>query len=126
MLKLTYTEVGLHMERIVGTLEGTIAHRVILALRVGQTLYVEPGHASFLLPATAPGLLQLKQALGLESAIVIMPVDTEWVEVSVTGSWIAEHVAAHEGMFITALSDRAEFLVYKLWSATQNQVSSLT
>ncbi|MEO1348030.1 MAG: hypothetical protein AAFW84_04410 [Cyanobacteria bacterium J06635_15] len=37
MLKLTYTDVGLHTERIFVDPEVLIAQRAILALRLGQT-----------------------------------------------------------------------------------------
>jgi hypothetical protein len=124
MLKLTYTEAGLYMERVVTVLEAIVAQRVLLALRFGQKLYIEPGQASFLLPSDAPGLAHLHMALRLEplQSIAIVPVDDEFVEVSVRGSWIAEGAEAHEGMFVTAFCDRAEFLVYKLWQETQVQV----
>jgi len=128
MLKLTYTDVGLHLERMATPLETLVAQRVVLALRAGQRLYIEPGKASFLLPADAPGLVHLEMALRLESSQVISvtPVDDEFVEVRVHGSWIAESADAHEGMFITAFSDRTEFFVQKLWQATQSHASSLT
>lgn len=128
MLKLTYTEAGLHMERVAASLELLVAQRVVLAMRVGQRLLVEPGKASFLLPADAPGLTQLQGMLRLErtQTIAVTPVDDEFVEVSVDGSWMAENADAHEGMFITALTDRTEFLVYKLWQVTRSAISSLT
>ncbi len=47
MLKLTYTDVGLHLERMATPLETLVAQRVVLALRAGQRLYIEPGKASF-------------------------------------------------------------------------------
>jgi hypothetical protein len=124
MLKLTYTEAGLHMERVATSLEVVVAQRVILAVRFGQPLFVEPGRAAFLLPAAAPELAHLTIAIQLmqSQAIAIAPVDEQFVEVSVWGSWIAATAEAHEGAFITALSDRAEFFIYKLWQATQAQV----
>lgn len=126
MLKLTYTEAGLHMERISAPLEVLIAQRVLLALRFGQRLYVEPGKASFLMPTDTPSLAHLEATLRMEhrSTVTISAVDDAFVEISVEGSWIAEGVNAHEGTFITALSDRTEFFVYKLWQITQHHVSS--
>ncbi|MBD2020061.1 hypothetical protein H6F43_07660 [Leptolyngbya sp. FACHB-36] len=128
MLKLTYTDAGLHLERVAAPLEILVAQRVLLAMRAGQTLYVEPGKASFLLPEQATGLAHLATALRWEntSAIAITPVDDEFVELSVEGSWLAESAAAHEGMFLTAFSERAEFFVYKLWQTTQLQASKVT
>lgn len=125
MLKLTYIETGLYLERIAAPLEVLVAQRVILALRSGQPLHVEAGRASFLLPADAPGLAHLEMVLRQEqSQITVTPVDDEYVEVSLYGSWIAERADAHEGMFVTTVSDRAEIFVYKLWQATQSHVSS--
>ena len=127
MLKLNYTEVGLYMERVLTSLELTIAQRVVLAMRLGQSLSVEPGHASFLLPADIPELEQLEVALQREcsSIVSVIPVDNEFVEVSLSGSWIAENNEAHEGMFLTVLSDRVEFFIYKLWLMSEAHISSL-
>jgi hypothetical protein len=124
MLKLNYTESDLHMERIAAPLEVMVAQRVLLALRAGQTLHIQPGHASFLIPADAPGLAQL-EALQLEQQVSLTPVDEQFMEICVEGSWIAATAQAHEGTFIAALGDRVEFLVYKLWQATQPQASFL-
>jgi len=55
MLKLTYTEFGLHLERVTVSLETLVSQRVVLALRMGQTLHVEPSRAAFLLSIEVPG-----------------------------------------------------------------------
>jgi hypothetical protein len=57
--------------------------------------------------------------------VTITPLDEGFVEVTVRGSWVAEEIAAHEGIFITALSDMSEFLLMRLWEATQSQMSFL-
>ncbi len=124
MLTLTYTEAGLHMERVSISLEVSIAQRVLLAVRTGHKLYVEPGNAAFLFPADAPGLPPLEAAIERNQPLILTPVDDTFVEISLQGSWLAESAATHEGIFLTALSDRAEFFVYKLWQITQLQVSS--
>lgn len=125
MLKLNYTESGLYLERIAAPLEMLVAQRVMLALRSGRTLHVEPGKASFLIAANTPGIQQLEAALRLEQnfSTTLSPVDSDFVEVSVQGSWLAESAYAEEGTFVTALSDRTEFFVYKLWQLTQEKVS---
>lgn len=101
MLKLNYTDVGLYMERTVTNPELLIAQRVLLAMRLGRSRPVEPGHASFLLRADIPELRVLEVALRQEygSAVTLIPVDDEFVEVGLSGSWIAEDKDAHEGMF---------------------------
>lgn len=127
MLKLTYTDVGLYLERLTVSLETLVAQRVILAMRLGQTLHVEPGKAAFLLPMDTPGLERLEAMIRLERAqdVVIIAVDDECVEVSIKGNWIAQDVAAHEGTFLAILGDRTELFVYKLWQMTHSTVSFL-
>lgn len=124
MLKLTYTETGLNLERAAAPLEILIAQRVVLAMRTGQRLHIEPGTASFLLHSDTPGLAQLRRSLQLESHTVmtIAPVDDHFVELSVQGSWIASAIDAEEGVFVTALSHVTEMLVMKLWATTQSRV----
>lgn len=127
MLKLNYTDVGLYMERTMTNPELLIAQRVLLAMRLGQTLHVEPGRASFVLPVDIPELEGLEMALQREydSAVTLIAVDEQFVEVGISGSWIAEDKDAHEGMFLTVMSDRAEFLIYKLWQMSETRISSL-
>lgn len=124
MLKLTYTEFGLHLERVATPLETFVCQRLVLAMRLGQPLQVEPSRAAFLLSIAAPGFYQLVQLARQEKGIAIAPVDDHFVEVSVQGSWMANSSEAHEGMFVTVLSDRAEFFVEKLWLATQATISA--
>jgi hypothetical protein len=127
MLKLNYTELGLYMERTLTAPEMLIAQRVILAMRLGQALHVEPGCASFLLPVDIPELEQLEIALQQEynTLVTITAVDDEFVEISLNGSWMADDQAAHEGMFLTVMSDRIEFFIYKLWQMSESHISSL-
>jgi hypothetical protein len=125
MLKLTYTEQGLHLERVGVPLDHLIAQRVILAIRTGQRLHIEPGQASFLLASDAPALPQLYRMVRMEQTqiVTIVPVDDAFVEITVQGSWIAESVDAEAGVFVTALMDMTEVLLLRLWETTQNQVA---
>ncbi len=127
MLKLTYTEFGLHLERVAVSLETLVCQRVVLALRMGKTLHVEPSRAAFLLSIDLPGFAELEKIARSErvAPLSIAAVDEAFVEVSVQGSWIANTAEAHSGMFVTVLGDRTEFFVYKLWQATQLQASPL-
>ncbi|MBW4422730.1 MAG: hypothetical protein KME13_26575 [Myxacorys californica WJT36-NPBG1] len=127
MLKLNYTDVGLYMERTMTNPELLIAQRVLLAMRLGRSLHIEPGRASFLLPADIPQLKVLEMALHQKcgSAVTLIAVDEGFVEVGISGSWIAEDKDAHEGMFLTVMSDRNEFLIYKLWRMSEARISSL-
>ncbi|NWF58640.1 MAG: hypothetical protein HXY43_04830 [Fischerella sp.] len=119
MLKLTYTETSFHLECLTQSLEEWVAQRVILALRVGQSLCVEPSTASFLLPADLPGLEQLKTQVQWDEReiIALCPSDAEYIEVTLRGSWLSEISEDVEGVFVTTMSDRTELLLHKLWLA---------
>jgi len=126
MLKLNYTDVGLFMERTMTNPELLIAQRVLLAMRLGRSLHIEPGRASFLLPADIPQLKVLEIALQREygSVVTLIAVDEEFVEVGLSGSWIAEAKDAHEGRFLAMMSDQIERFIYKLWQMSEAHISS--
>lgn len=126
MLKLTYTETGVHLELVAQSLEEWVFSRVILSLRVGLRLLVEPSTASFLLPADLPGLPLLQSAAQLETeAIALCVCDAEYIEVTLQGTWLATDEESAEGAFVAAMSDRTEFFLFKLWQEAQSCASSL-
>jgi hypothetical protein len=127
MLKLTYTEVGLDLERMTGSIEKIVSRRTILAMRVGQSILVQPGSASFLIPADAVNLKEFKSIVKDEPArtIGLCKVDQDCYEISIRGTWIARNSEAHEGMLVTLMSDRTERFIEKLWMSTQSLMSSL-
>lgn len=125
MLKFTYTETSFHLERLALSLEEVVATRVILAMRVGQSLCVEPITASFLLPSNLPGLHYLETEAKRENSEVISVcvADAEFVEISLHGTWIAADYETAEGVFVTSLYDRTEFFLVKLWKEAENNIS---
>ena len=127
MLKLTYTETGLYLERLVQSLEEWVRARVILSLRVGQKLLIEPSTASFLLPANLPGLALLQALAQLEktAAVTISLGDAEYVEVSLRGTWLAADRESAEGDFVVVTSDSTESFIFKLWQDSLACASSL-
>ena len=127
MLKLTYTETGFHLERLAQSLEEWVQGRVILALRVGQSLLVEPSTASFLLPVDLPGLPLLEAGVRQETTeeIALCGCDAEYIEVSLQGNWLAVDAESAEGVFVAALSDRTEFFLFQLWQDSLACTSSL-
>ena len=60
------------------------------------------------------------------SVVTLIAVYEEFIEVGLSGSWIAEDKDAHEGMFLAVMSDRNEFLIYKLWQMSEVHISSPT
>lgn len=120
MLKLTYTETGFNLERLAQSPEQLVALRVVLAMRVGQSISVEPSTVAFLLPANLPALslLQSEARADGSETIALCVADAEYVEVTLRGTWISLSEGV-DGVFMTVLGDRAEFLVFKLWLETQ-------
>ncbi|MBK1986171.1 hypothetical protein A0J48_001150 [Sphaerospermopsis aphanizomenoides BCCUSP55] len=121
MLKLTYTENNFYLEHLTLSLEEWVGQRVILALRVGQPLHFEPSTASFLLPVDLPGVERLKaEVQHNDSDIMALSVcDAEYLEVTLQGSWLSDGYDNADGVFVTLMSDRAEFFLGKLWQEAQ-------
>jgi hypothetical protein len=125
MLKLTYTENGFYLERLAQPLEEWVTARVILALRAGTSLCVEPSTASFLLPAAIPQLRHLERHQEGEDAIAISLCDAEYIEVTLNGTWMTSSSDGTEGVFVASLSYAVEFFLIKLWEETQIQTRCL-
>ncbi|MFB2891386.1 alr0857 family protein [Aerosakkonemataceae cyanobacterium BLCC-F50] len=121
MLKLTYTENGFNLERLAQSLEDWVTARVILSLRAGWHICVEPSTASFLLPADLPGIERLEiEARREDSEIVsVSACDVDYVEISLRGSWVSATSESDEGVFVVTMSDRTEFFLFKLWQQAQ-------
>ena len=121
MLKLTYTESSFDLEFLTLSLEEWVAQRVILALRVGQSLCIEPSTASFLLPVDLPGVEVLKAEVKRDDReiIALCASDTQYMEVTLQGSWLSDSSKDAVGVFFTTMSDRAEFFLHKLWQEAQ-------
>ena len=127
MLKLNYTELGLFIEQVDVALDVWIAQWVQLSVRTGQSVHIEPSHASFLVPGKAKSLATLKALpeVVADSSIQTASVDYDTVEISFQGLWIAQQVEAEEGMFVVTLSDRAETLIRCLWQTAPYRASHL-
>ncbi|MBW4577380.1 MAG: hypothetical protein KME08_19245 [Aphanothece sp. CMT-3BRIN-NPC111] len=127
MLKLTYTETGFLLELLAQSLEDWVAQRVVLALRVATSICVEPSTASFLLPDDMPDLPDLEKVVqgeGVEE-ISLSICDAEYVEVSMKGAWLSADPEDEEGVFVTALGDRTEFFLFKLWQEAKTSASAV-
>ncbi|MDZ7967339.1 MAG: hypothetical protein RM368_20695 [Nostoc sp. DedSLP03] len=128
MLKLTYTESSFDLECITLALEEWVAQRVILALRVGQSLCIEPSTASFLLPVDLPGVEVLRSEVKRDDReiIALCACDGEYMEVTLRGSWLSVSSKDSVGVFVTTMSDRAEFFLHKLWQEAQSCASVMS
>ncbi|MEA5462521.1 alr0857 family protein [Leptothoe sp. PORK10 BA2] len=127
MLKLIYTDYGLCLEKVpasknaAASLDAMITQQVMLAVQGGETLHLEPGRASFLLPVKIAGIAHLESILksNTTDAIKVTTVDDDFVEISLKGTWMTNSSNAEFGTFITVLSPKIERLIYQLWQSTQ-------
>ncbi|MBI4781490.1 MAG: hypothetical protein HY785_09190 [Oscillatoriophycideae cyanobacterium NC_groundwater_1537_Pr4_S-0.65um_50_18] len=130
MLKVTFMETGSHLEPLPQSPEEWIGVRVLLAMRTAQRLVVESSTATVLLRSDLADLALLEEMMKDEAsgAIALCRCDTDYVEVSLRGTWITSDLAnprETEGVFVTLLSPCLEALVLKLWQISQVCPSSL-
>lgn len=128
MLKLTYIETGFYLEYIAKSLEEWVQGRVILALRVGECLCIEPSTASFLLPADLPGVdtLAVEVRRQAPESITLSVCDAEYIEVAIKGTWVSSDTDSNEGVFVAVMSHSIEFFLLKLWQDAQVNASVLS
>ena len=128
MLKLTYVETGFYLEYLAKSIEAWVQERVVLALRVGESLYIEPSTAAFLLPMDLPGLDTLTVEIRRQDpeSISLSVCDSEYIEVSIKGTWVSSNADSTEGVFVAAMSHSIEFFLLKLWQDSQVSASVLS
>jgi hypothetical protein len=122
MLKLIYHEDGFWLEHLTTPLERWLNTRLMVAVRSAHSITLEPSTASFILPDTVPHWDELDRLSRQESpcALLVEPCDEGYVEVCLNGIWVGENPEAEAGVFVARLSDRTEFLVYKLWQTAES------
>jgi len=132
MLKLNYTDLGLHMEQVAAPVELVVAQYVLIAMRLGQSMHVEQSRASFLIPTESPVLQRLQDVFRqggdcymAAGDVAIAPVDQTFVEITMTGTWLSESLYSDVGVFLASFSPKTEYLLHQLWQATQRQTSLL-
>lgn len=127
MLKITYTEMGLHVELLPESIEEWLTIRTLLSVRAGQQLVLEPCTASLLLRADLPNGRDLESMARTEprGAIALSIGDADHIEVTLRGTWVSSHPNQAEGVFVATLRDRTESLLVTLWTQSQTQTSPL-
>ncbi len=126
MLKLIYTEDGLHLEQLSMSVDAFVTSRQAIAQAMGDSWYAATSAAAMLLPADTITAVELI-ALALESQItnlVIEMVDADYVEIAFTdGIWLATSAQAETGVFVVELGDRFEANLRTLWQMSVTPVS---
>jgi hypothetical protein len=113
MLKVVYAAESITVTCLAGRLERLVAQRSVLAVRLGQSLHIQKGIATLLLPLDLDGI----EDLGTE--LNPYPVDTECLEVSLPGVWLAQELEVPEGVFLSVLQPATEVLLAMLWKKAQ-------
>lgn len=121
MLKLTYTENGFYLELLNQSMEKWLKNRLLVSVRSATSFFVEPSSASFLVPANLEGLKNLEQVQYENGDLMAIALaDEDCVEISLHGNWIVNTPNSEEGIFVTTLSQKAEFFLSQLWQQAQN------
>jgi hypothetical protein len=122
MLKITYLKEGIYLESLQESLEAWKASRILVSLQAGMSIYVESSTACLILPSN---MLHIKDLAILEAQelIEITPCDEEYIEVSLSGTWIAKDENSEEGVFVCAFDCNGEQLLYKSWQKSQTEIS---
>jgi hypothetical protein len=117
MLKLIYTETDLHIEKLTTSVEDWIGQRVLLALRVGNKVVVEPMNASFSLSTNLAGWNDLEYLLCREASetVALSICDADSIEIGLEGYWLAKSCTSEEGVFVTHLPPKVEAALLKMW-----------
>ena len=117
MLKVTYTETGLFLDSCSESLETLLSDRVCVHTRVRRPVVVQPMSASIPLPRHLSGLRSLSQF----AAVTMSVCDRDWVEVTLSGVWVAEGVDHEEGIFVAELQPQLEQRLLHLWQQAQGR-----
>lgn len=125
MLKITYLEDGIYLEYLQESVEAWKATRVLVSLRAGASIYTESITACLVLPACTPYLADLVE-LEARKIIETTPCDEEYVEVSLSGTWVAQSEDSEEGVFVCELNDSSEYFLYQLWQKSQVSTSVIS
>ncbi len=121
MLKLTYTENGFYLELLNQSLEKWLKNRLWVSVRAATSFFIEPSSASFLIPADLKGLKPLEKVQSENGDLMAIALaDEDFVEISLQGNWIVGDPHSEEGIFVTNLTQKAEFFLFKLWQEAQN------
>jgi hypothetical protein len=122
MLKLSYTDTDLHIEKLSTSVEKWMNQRVLLAMRVGTAVSVEPMNAAFGLSTDISTWKDLEYLICREASdlISLSICDVDMVEIGLEGYWLSSTSQSDEGIFVTHLPTAIESLIVEIWQASQH------
>ena len=115
MLKLTYTDSNFQIECLNESLTDWLNLRILLYLRAGKQISIEPHTASFLIAADLPEWTELQALIAENRENIEFDIcDGEYMEVSLRGIWISSEKSTCEGIFVCDLTPTAEIMFVQL------------
>jgi len=114
MLKIAYTEKGIHIERLNESLETWLTNRVLISLRSAVGICVEPSSASLIVPRDLPYFQDLSVSEDIQDFQIDI-CDSSCAEISLEGCWVAAPENLEEGIFVCCLSKKTEFFLHQIW-----------
>ena len=125
MLKIIYLEDEIYLEYLQKSVETWKSDRILVNLRAALSTYVESSIASLIVPINhdrLKGLVNLAEQELIDLAVC----DEEYMEICLSGTWIAENEHSEVGIFACELSYESECFLYKLWQESQAETSVIT
>lgn len=124
MLKFTYTEDGISLELLNDSLLEWVSNRSAMAISAGFPLCILPSRACFLLPDDLELVSDLEIIISDEDRedIQIYRSNERYLEITIRGTWVVSEFDQEEGIFVTALGDRLEALIFQLWLETKIRI----
>lgn len=126
MLKITYSDSDIRVEQLAITLETVVAQRSVVALRSGQSLLLQPGYGSLTLPTHLPGWGSLHNHAQQGDHVAIAPCDADWLEVTLSGIWLADSPTSEEGILLADLGDSLERQIIALWHLSHHGAEAVS
>ena len=122
MLKITYLENEIYLEYLQKSVEAWKADRILVNLRAAVSIYIESSIASLILPINFSELKNLGELAKIE-LLDLIPCDDQYIEVALSGTWVAQSKTSETGVFVCELSPESERFLYKLWQESQIETS---
>jgi hypothetical protein len=125
MLKFTYTSTGVTLERSVESFETTIRRRVLIGLRIGEPVGLEPTSVSLLVSHSLPALKGLMGAITQTptNALELIQKGAAQVEMRLKGYWLAQAENPGEGIFFVNTDPILESHLVKIWQSSHQDAS---
>jgi hypothetical protein len=119
MLKIIYSETGIHLELIAVNHKQWIAERLKFAHSVGEPMQFGRQRATFLVPSPLCEVTNIDANLRNLGAntVTVNQCDLDYVEIELSGYWLSSQQDSAEGIFVGQQTDPAEFYLWQLWDA---------